>query len=40
MFVLCIVNDVLYVIRINYKIYFAWQVQYLLELECHFSCQP
>ena len=27
-----IVNDVLYVIRINYHNHFAWQVQYLVKL--------
>ena len=28
-----IVNDALYIIWINYEIYFAWQVQYLTRLE-------
>ena len=28
-----IVNDVSYMMRINHKIYFAWQAQYLLRLE-------
>ena len=35
----CIVNDVLYVKRINVEIHFAWQVQYLVKLECDFSWQ-
>ena len=32
-----IVNDLLYLMRINHEIYFAWQAQYLVKLECHFS---
>ena len=32
-----IVNDVSYVTRINHEMHFAWQAQYLLKLECHFS---
>ena len=32
-----IVNDVSYVMRINHEIHFAWQAQYLVKLECHFS---
>ena len=31
-----IVNDVLYVIRINHEIHFAWQAQYLVKFMCHF----
>ena len=34
-----IVNDVSYVTRINHEIHFAWQAQYLVKLECHFSWQ-
>ena len=34
-----IVNDVSYVRRINHESDFAWQVQYLVDLECHFSWQ-
>ena len=30
-------GDVIYVKRINYDIYFAWQ--YLVKLECHFLWQ-
>ena len=33
-----ILNDVLYVMRINYGIHFAWQAQYLLRLEVDFAC--
>ena len=33
-----ILNDVLYVIRINHGIHFAWQAQYLLRLEVDFAC--
>ena len=36
--VLRIVNDVLYAMRINHEIYFAWQAQYLLKLEVAFCC--
>ena len=32
-----IVLDVSYVKRINHEIHSAWQVQYLVHLECHFS---
>ena len=32
-FVLRIVNDVLYIMRINHEMHFAWQAQYLLRLE-------
>ena len=34
-----IVNNVSYVSTINHESYFAWQVQYLVTLECHFSRQ-
>ena len=34
-----IVNDVSCVMRINHEIDFAWQVQYLVKLECYFSWQ-
>ena len=34
-----IVNDISYVTRINHEIHFAWQAQYLVMLECHFSRQ-
>ena len=30
--ILRIVNDILYITRINYKIYFAWQAQHLVTL--------
>ena len=33
-----IVNDVSYAMRINPKIHFAWQAQYLLKLEAAFCC--
>ena len=32
-------NDVSYVTRINHEMHFAWQAQYLVKLECDFSCQ-
>ena len=32
-----IVNEVSYVSRINHENHFAWQVQYLVRLERHFS---
>ena len=31
-------NDVSYVTRINHKIHFAWQAQYLVRLEGDFAC--
>ena len=34
-----ILNDVSYVTRINHEMHFAWQAQYLVKLECDFSCQ-
>ena len=34
-----ILNDVSYVMRINHEMHFAWQAQYLVKLECDFSCQ-
>ena len=34
-----IVNDVSYAMRINHKIHFAWQAQYLVRLEAAF-CSP
>ena len=34
-----IVNDVSYVRRINHEIHFAWQAQYLVDLDCSFSWQ-
>ena len=33
------VNDVSYVTRINHKMHFAWQAQYLVKLECDFTWQ-
>ena len=33
-----IINDVLYAMRINHEIYFAWQAQYLVELDCDSCC--
>ena len=33
-----IVNNVAYVMRINYEIYFAWQAQYLVKLEDNSCC--
>ena len=33
-----IVNDVLYVTRVNHYSHFAWQVQYLVKLEDHSCC--
>ena len=33
-----IVNDVSYVTPINHEIRFAWQAQYLVKLECDFTC--
>ena len=35
----CIIDDILYIMRIIHKIHFAWQAQYLVTLECHFSWQ-
>ena len=32
-----ILNDVSYVTRINHEMHFAWQAQYLVKLDCHFS---
>ena len=32
-----IVNDVSYVRRINHEIHFAWQAEYLVDLDCYFS---
>lgn len=34
---LCVVNDVLYMMRINYKIYFAWYIKYLVRSEDGFD---
>ena len=34
-----IVNNVSVVSRINHEIHFAWQAQYLVMLNCHFSWQ-
>ena len=34
-----IVNDVSCETRINHEINFAWQAQYLVDLDCHFSWQ-
>ena len=34
-----IVNDVLYVTRINHEMLFAWQGQHLVKLACDFSWQ-
>ena len=34
-----ILLDVSYVRRISHEIRFAWQAQYLLMLDCHFSWQ-
>ena len=34
-----IVNDILYLMRINHEINFAWQAQYLAKLEGYFSWQ-
>ena len=34
-----IANDVSYVTRINHYSHFAWQVQYLVKVECDFSWQ-
>ena len=33
-----IVNNLLYVRRINYEIFFAWQVHYLVKLQADFFC--
>ena len=33
-----ILNDVSYVRRINHEIHFAWQVQYLVKLDCGSCC--
>ena len=33
-----IVNDVLYVRRINHEIHFSWQAQYLVKLEADSCC--
>ena len=38
MFAPRIVNDVLYAMRINYEIYFAWQAQSLVKLWCAVFC--
>ena len=35
-----IVNDDSYATDINHESHFAWQGQYLVILECHFSWQP
>ena len=37
MLALRIGNDVSYETRINHEIHFAWQAQYLVKLDCHFS---
>ena len=34
-----IANGISYVTRINYYSHFAWQVQYLVKVECDFSWQ-
>ena len=33
-----IVNDISHESTINHDIHFAWQVQYLVRLECDFAC--
>ena len=33
-----IVNDVLYLMRINHEIHFAWQAQYLVRLQGDACC--
>ena len=33
-----IINDVLCETRMNYEIYFAWQAEYLVKLDCDSCC--
>ena len=35
--ILHIINDILYMMRIIHEIHFAWQAQYLANLECYIS---